>query len=90
MNHWKNTSDVISWFKNINNKKQGKSKLSLFDINNFYLRISEISNKIEIGLCRDGGFSIFRQKSGIQLVKKLQILFKEYDLEVTTEINIKL
>lgn len=90
MNHWKNTSDVICWFKNINNKKQGKSKLSLFYINNFYLRISETSNKIEIGLCRDGGFSIFRQKSSIQLVKKLQRLFKEYDLEVTTEINIKL
>ena len=90
MNHWKNTSDVICWFKNINNKKQGKSKLSLFYINNFYLRISETSNKIEIGLCRDGGFSIFRQKSSIQLVKKLQRLSKEYDLEVTTEINIKL
>ena len=35
---WENTSDAISWFKNINNKK--KSSLLNFDVENFYPSIS--------------------------------------------------
>ena len=51
-------------------------------------KISEICNKSNIGLYRDDGLSIFRNKSGTQLEKmkkKLQRLFKEYDLEITAE-----
>ena len=47
-------------------------------------KISEICNKSNIGLYRDDGLSIFRNKSDTQLEKmkkKLQRLFKEYDLE---------
>ena len=39
------------------------------------------------------GLSIFRNKSGTQLEKmkkKLQRLFKEYDLEITGESNLKI
>ena len=39
VNQWKNTSDVISWFKNINKKKQ--SSFINFDVKNFYPSISE-------------------------------------------------
>ena len=39
VNQWNNTSDIISWFKNINNKKQ--SSFGNFDIENFYPSISE-------------------------------------------------
>ena len=39
VNQWKNTSDAISWFKNINNKKQ--SSFVNFDVENFYPSISE-------------------------------------------------
>ena len=56
-------------------------------------KISEICNKSNIGLIRDDGLSIFRNKSGIQLEKmkkKLQRLFKEYDLELTAESNLKI
>ena len=35
---WENTSDAISWFKNINKKK--KSSLLNFDVENFYPSIS--------------------------------------------------
>ena len=40
------------------------------------------------GLFRDDSLAIFRNKSGTQLEKakkKLQILFKEYDLEIAAE-----
>ena len=56
-------------------------------------KISEICNKSNIGLCRDDGLSIFRNKSGTQLEKmkkKLQRLFKEYDLEIAAESNLKI
>ena len=33
-NHWKNTSSVIDWFKNIPNKRQ--SSFIQFDVENFY------------------------------------------------------
>ena len=55
-------------------------------------KIGEICNKSKIGLYRDDGLSIFRNKSGTQLKKmkkKLQRLFKEYDLEITAESNLK-
>ena len=39
VNQWKNTSDSISWLKNINNKKQ--SSFINFDVENFYPSISE-------------------------------------------------
>ena len=51
-------------------------------------KISEICNKSNIGLYRDDGLSIFKNKSGTQLEKmkkKLQRLFKEYDLEIAAE-----
>ena len=40
----------------------------------------------------DDGLSIFRNKSGTQekIKKKLQILFKEYGLEITVESNQKI
>ena len=56
-------------------------------------KISEICNKSSIGLYRDNGLSVFRSKSGTQLEKikkKLQRLFKEYDLERTAESNQKI
>ena len=56
-------------------------------------KISEICNKSNIGLYRDDGLSIFRNKSGTQLEKmkkKLQRLFKECDLEITAESNLKI
>ena len=55
-------------------------------------KISEICNKSNIGLYRDDGLSIFRNKSGTQLEKikkKFQRLFKEYDLEITAKITKK-
>ena len=63
-------------------------------VSNFLLeKISEICNKSNIGLYRDDGLSIFRNKSGTQLEKikkKLQRLFKEYNLEITAEGNQKI
>ena len=56
-------------------------------------KICEICNKSNIGLYRDDGLSVFRNKSGTQLEKmkkKLQRLFKEYDLEITAESNLKI
>ena len=38
VNQWKNTSHAISWFENINNKKQ--SSFANFDVENFYPAIS--------------------------------------------------
>ena len=58
--------------------------------------LGKISEFCYIGLCRDEGLSSFRNKSGNQLEidffdqKKLQRLFKEYDLEITAEINQKI
>ena len=48
--------------------------------------------KIEIGLYRHVGLSIFRNKSGTQFEtkKKLKRLFKEYDSEIATESNLKI
>ena len=163
-NQWKNTNDVISWFKSIKNKKNCRfisfdikdfyptitkkllskclnfaetkvqiteddkkivyhsRKSLLFDKGNTWMKeggdifdvamgaydgaevcelvgtfllekISEICNKSNIGLYRDDGLSIFRNKSGTQLEKmkkKLQRLFKEYDLEITAESNLKI
>ena len=165
VNQWKNTNDVISWFKSIKNKKNCKfisfdikdfyptitkellskclnfaetkvqiteddkkiiyhsRKSLLFDKGNTWMKkkggdifdvamgtydgaevcklvgtfllekISEVCNKSNIGLYRDDGLSIFRKKSGTQLEKmkkKLQRLFKEYDLEITAESNLKI
>ena len=56
-------------------------------------KISEICNEGDIGLYRDDGLAIFRNKSGTQLEKikkKLQRLLKEYDLEITAESNQKI
>ena len=39
VNQWKSTSDAISWFKNINKKKQ--SSFVNFEIDNYYSSISE-------------------------------------------------
>ena len=53
-------------------------------------KISEICNKRDTGWYRDGGLAVFRNKSGTHLEKiknKLQILFKEYDLEIIAENN---
>ena len=60
---------------------------------NILLKIaSESCNKSEIGLYRDDGLSIFRNKNGTQLEKiknKLDRLFKEYYLEIVAESNRK-
>ena len=51
---------------------------------------SEICNEGDIGLYRDDGLAVFRNKSGTKLEKikkKLQRLFKEYDLEIIAESN---
>ena len=56
-------------------------------------KISEICNEGYIGLNRDDGLAIVRNKSGTQLEKikkKLQRLFKEYNLEITAESNLKI
>ena len=56
-------------------------------------KFSEICNKSNIRLYRDDGLSIFRNKSDTKLEKmkkKLQRLFKEYDLEITAESNLKI
>ena len=56
-------------------------------------KISEICNKNNLVLYRDDGLSIFRNRGGTQLEKikkKLQRLFKEYDLEITAESNQKI
>ena len=56
-------------------------------------KISEICNKGNIGLYRDNGLAVFRNKSVTNLEKikkKLQILFKEYDLEIIAESNQKI
>ena len=56
-------------------------------------KISEICNESNIGLYRDDGLSMFRNRSGTKLEKikkKLQRLFKEYDLEITAENNQKI
>ena len=56
-------------------------------------KLSEICNKRNIGLYRDDGLPIFKNKSGSQLEKikkKLQRFFKEYDLEVTAECKQKI
>ena len=54
-------------------------------------KISEICNESNIGLYSDGGLSLFRNKSGTQfekIKKKLQRLFKQYDLGITAENNL--
>ena len=56
-------------------------------------KISDICNEGDIGLYRDDGLAIFRNKSGTELekiIKKLQRLLKEYDLEITAESKQKL
>ena len=56
-------------------------------------KASEICNEGDIGLYRDDGLAVFRNKSGTQLEKikkKLQRLFKEYDLEIIAESNQKI
>ena len=56
-------------------------------------KLTEICNKSNIGLHRDEGLSIFRNKSGSQLEKikkKSQRLFKEYHFDITAESNQKI
>ena len=56
-------------------------------------KISEICNKCDIGLYRDDGLAVFRNKSGTHLEKikkQLQRLFEEYDLEIIAESNQKI
>ena len=55
-------------------------------------KLSEICNKSNIGLHRDDGLSIFRNKSGSQLEKikkKSQKLFKEYHLDKQQKVTKK-
>ena len=56
-------------------------------------KISDICNKCDIGLYRDDGLAVFRNKSGPHLEKikkELQRLFKKYDLEIIAESNQKI
>ena len=41
MNQWKNRTDVIDWFKNINYKRWHKFAIFDIDIKDFYLSIKE-------------------------------------------------
>ena len=55
-------------------------------------KISEICNECDIGLYRDDGLALFRNKSRTHLEKikkKLKRLFKKYDLEIIAESNQK-
>ena len=59
----------------------------------FNRKTREICNKSNIGLYRDDGLPIFKNKSGSQLEKikkKLQRFFKEYDLQVTAKCKQKI
>ena len=54
---------------------------------------SAICNEVDIGLYMDDGLAVFRNKNGTKLEKikkKLQRLFKEYDLEIIAESNQKI
>ena len=54
---------------------------------------SKICNKCDIGLYRDDGLAVFRNKSGTHLEKikkELKRFFKEYDLEIIAESNRKI
>ena len=53
------------------------------------VKINEICNKNKIVLYKNGCLSTFRNKSRSELetIKKFQILFKEYDLEIIGESN---
>ena len=57
-------------------------------VGTFLLEKIEVCNEGDIGLYRDDGLAIFRNKCGTQLEKikkRLQRLFKENDLEITAE-----
>ena len=162
VNQWKDSKEVIEWFKNITNKQ--KHKFIVFDIKDFYPTITkdlltkclkfaeekvQISNddkkiiyhgrksllfneegtwmkkdglfdvtmgaydgvevcelvgtflldkicekydKNSIGLYRDDGLSVFKNKSGTQLERtknNLQKTFREFGLEIVAESNFK-
>ena len=56
-------------------------------------KISEKYEKNNIGLYRDDGLSVFKNKSGTQLErikKNLQKTFKDFDLEIVAESNLKI
>ena len=56
-------------------------------------KISEKYEKNNIGLYRDDGLSVFKNKSGIQLErikKNLQKTFKDFGLEIIAESNLKI
>ena len=56
-------------------------------------KISEVCNKGDVGLYWYDGLAVFRNKSGTHLEnikKKLQRLFKEYDLEIIAKSNQKI
>ena len=163
VNQWKDTREVIEWFKNIKNKQ--KHKFILFDIKDFYPtitkdlltkclkfaeekvqifnddkefiyharksllfneegtwmkkdglfdvtmraydgaevrelvgtflldKICEKYEKNSIGLYRDDGLSVFKNKSGTQLEKikkNFQTTFKDFGLEIVAESNLKI
>ena len=163
VNQWKDTREVIEWFKNITNKQ--KHKFIVFDIKDFYPtitkdlltkclkfaeekvqifnddkkiiyharksllfneegkwmkkdglfdvtmraydgaevrelvgtflldKICEKYEKNSIGLYRDDGLSVFKNKSGTQLEKikkNFQTTFKDFGLEIVAESNLKI
>ena len=55
------------------------------------VEISEICNKNKIGFYRNGCLPTFTNKSGSELetIKKMQILFKKYNLEIVVDSNQK-
>ena len=73
LNQWKNTQEVIDWFKGIDNKQC--YKFIMFDIKDFYPSISkELLTDAQydtknVGLYRDDGLSIFKNYSGPQMEK---------------------
>ena len=55
--------------------------------------LPERINKNHIGLCRDDGLAILKNTSSPEaekLKKKFQILFKEKDLDITVQCNLKI
>ena len=74
VNQWKDTSEVIEWFKNIRNKQ--KHKFTLSDIKDFYLAITEdlLTNCLNFA---DEKVQIFDQDKKILYHAIKSLLFNE-------------
>ena len=73
VNQWKNTSDAINWFKNINNKKQ--SSFLNFEVENFYPSISE-KLLIDVINFAKSSANIIEQDLSITMQSRKTLLFQ--------------